>query len=128
MFIYLIETPYEGADSRAFSTAALAEQALLAEGDFYSYIVRVTLDSNESVDVEFSPEFLAAKEAAYAEEQADREEFLQTYACDVCGAGYNACECWASIACGELGGITKKGTACLNSVLKRKEQRCYLHR
>ena len=60
MFIYMIEDA--GCEALAFSSQALAEDYLIESGDFYSAILRVTLDTQEVAYMAGSDNYMAARE------------------------------------------------------------------
>jgi hypothetical protein len=130
MNIYLIASDYEGNANIAFSTQELAEQYLIKNGG--DSIVRVTLDGGYSFDyVEFSPatqKHFAGLQAEYDKDMAEWRERYNSEIHNGCGVVRSACQCYAETSCGEFGGVTKKGTKCLNTVLLNGGERCHLHR
>lgn len=128
MFVYLISEGYEGFSSRVFSSQELAEQFLIDREDLFSDVVRVSVDTNDEEFLPESPALLAIRGEWRAQALREMQEFLAEQVCDVCGVqGHKACRCYAEVPCGSFGGVTKKGSACLNSVLEREGSRCYLH-
>lgn len=129
MKIYLISSDYEGCAELAFSTAELAENYLIAREDLHSDVVAVTLDSPMTPDEYPATPLLDAMRKAWSESQTrETALFIANYACEYCGAGWKSCDCHAETACGDFGGVTKRGTACLNTVSKREATPCHLHR
>ena len=129
MKIYLVSSDYEGNADVAFSTQELAERYLIANGG--DCVIAVTLDG-DGYEMLKPSEMLKAHysnlEAKRINEQAEFDEWLNTLTCQMCNLINRECQCWATVSCGELGGVTKKGTACLNEVLVRENQKCHNHR
>jgi hypothetical protein len=130
MKIYLVGTAYEGNADVAFSSQELAEQYLIANGG--DSVIVIDLDGNGAyADTTPSPML----EAHYAKIKADSKEMwakIRDYQDNQihsdCGLVNRECQCWAETNCGEFGGVTKKGTACLNPVLINNSEKCHLHR
>jgi len=129
MKIYLISSDYEGNANIAFSSQELAEEYLIANGG--DDVLEVTLDGGYSFTYPDPTPVLVAHQEQMRLAQIKRdEEFRQWQDVQIhngCGLTNRECQCWAETNCGEFGGITKKGTACLNAVLISNGERCYLH-
>lgn len=129
MFVYLVEASYEGCQDVVFSSADKAEEYLIKCGDLDSWVVPVEVDGVVCEALEPSPARVAMREAREEESRQFWAEYQANAVCDVCGVkGYNACECYAETNCGEFGGVTKRGSSCLNVVSVRLAEKCYLHR
>jgi flavin-binding protein dodecin len=129
MFVYLIEASYEGCQDVVFSSVDKAEEYLVKHSDFHSWIVRVEVDGVSREILKPSPAREAMRKASEEEHALWWAEVRENSVCDLCGVkGYNACDCYAETNCGELGGVTKKGTACLNIVAVRHAEKCHLHK
>jgi hypothetical protein len=130
MNIYLIHEDYEGNANIAFSTQELAEQYLIDTNQEMD-IVRVTLDGGYSFDyVELSPatsKHFADLQAEHTKSMAEWRERYNSEIHTACGVVRSACQCYAETNCGEFGGVTKKGTKCLNPVLISNGNPCHLH-
>lgn len=133
MNIYLIHTDYEGCGNIAFSTPELAEQYIIENGNVTTDdVVAVELDGGYSFTyLEPSPLLVAHQEQAKIENEkfrAEMREYRDNQIHEKCGLTNGACQCYAETPCGEFGGVTKKGTKCLNPVLISNGERCHLHR
>jgi len=129
MKIYLVGTAYEGNADVAFSSQELAEQYLIANGG--DSVIAIDLDGNGGYTMTTPSPML---EAHYAKEKADSEkmwaEIRQWRDAEIhngCGLTNGECQCFAETTCGEFGGVTKKGTKCLNPVLISNGNPCHLH-
>jgi len=130
MKIYLISSDYEGNANIAFSTQELAEEYLIANGG--DDVLEVTLDGGYSFTYPDPTPVLVAHQEQMRLAQIKRdEEFRQLQDVQIhsgCGLVNRECNCYAETSCGEFGGVTKKGTDCLNSVLISNGERCHLHK
>ena len=130
MKIYLVGTAYEGNADVAFSTQELAEQYLIANG--CDSVIEIDLDGNGGYKMTTPSPML---EAYYAKQKLENEianaemhEWFNNQIHNGCGLVNRECQCYAETSCGEFGGVTKKGTNCLNPVLISNGERCHLHR
>ena len=130
MKIYLVGTAYEGNADVAFSSQELAEQYLIANGG--DSVIAIDLDGNGAYTMTTPSPIL---EAHYAQQKANSEklwaeirDYQDNQIHNACGVVNRDCQCWAETNCGEFGGVTKKGTSCLNSVLVNDGNRCHLHK
>lgn len=129
MKIYLVGIAYEGNADVAFSSQELAEQYLIANGG--DSIIEIDLDGNGAYRLTTPSPML---EAHYAQQEAESEklwaEIVERQNNQIhsgCGVVNRDCQCYAETNCGEFGGVTKKGTPCLNPVLVNDGNRCHLH-
>ena len=129
MFVYLIAAPYEGCQDVVFSSADKAEEYLVKNKDFHSSVVVVPVDGGAREYLDPSPARVAMLKAREEEDRLWWEDYRANAVCDICGVkGYKTCECYAETNCGEFGGVTKKGTPCLNVVAVRYAEKCHLHK